>query len=132
MKKFRKIEIKNPKLQKIRDGFRELIGIACKEKEREINHKKWAITRNSDGTLRENISEEDWEKVGQLNADFWAIESSLRRSIILCSACGKLEGDRIYHPKSNNWHCPRCFEYFREGIEEMVKNGQDKLYIHRF
>ena len=124
MKKFRKIEIKNPKLQKIRNEFRRLIFLECKKRKKESEDKKWAIIKNPDGSLRKQ-NKEEIRMIAQLNSQFWAIENPLRHSIILCRACGKLEGDRIYHPKSNSWHCLRCFEYFHEALEDYDKTVSD-------
>jgi len=120
MKKFRKIEIKNPKLQKIRNEFRKLIFIASKENEQEIEDKKWAITTTPNGSLREGITDKDWEEVGKLNGQYWAIESPLRRSIVECNICHELESDRIYYPETGEWYCPECYDKFYVHPEQLI------------
>ena len=123
MKKYREIKIKDPRLQKIRHEFRRIISLECKKIKKEIEYKKWAITRNPNNTLRKGITNEDWEEVGKLNSQYWALETPFRKSIILCNICRRLEGDRIFYPKTGEWYCPECYDKFYVHPEQFVPQG---------
>ncbi len=121
MKKYREIKIKDSRLRKIRNEFRKLINLECKKREVEIDNKKWAIGKDSDGKYRP--TEEDRKLIGQLNSQYWAIESPRRRSIIRCNICHELESDRIYYPETGEWYCPDCYDKFYVHPEQFVPQG---------
>lgn len=44
----------------------------------------------------------------------------LRSSIIACSQCGRLEGDRYYNQYSGHWYCLECVEEIRKGHAKIM------------
>ncbi|MBD3194484.1 MAG: hypothetical protein GF317_05470 [Candidatus Lokiarchaeota archaeon] len=106
--KDRKITVKRPSLQKIRNELRKLLFkrinnkilqlLALKQERRELYYTR-------------NISEEKYfEIIKPIQTKIQQLMKSLDESIVLCHTCGDLEGNRIYRNKDKTWYCLRCYE----------------------
>lgn len=102
MKNKREISITNPKLRNIAQNFRKVWHEAVGAKIDLLKASKRYIEAND-------------------------LEHKYRNSILLCRTCHLLNGDRIYNPRLDQWHCPKCWNLQREFyISMMEKKKQGK------
>ena len=122
LKKKRTIVIKDPQLRKIRTNLRRLIKSACKAEQAKIHGKKEKLNDyyyNESGYRKQDMSDGDNETCQRLSKvlddQYWAIESSLRASILECPVCFKSDKDMTYNPVRKVWYCTECYEKLRKG-----------------
>ena len=114
MNKKRTIIIKDPRLRKIRDNFRDLIISACSAEKSKIHDEKERLMKNKD--FFEN---EKYRKLSkELNDQYWAVERPLRASILYCHVCGKTNKGMTYNPVRKTWYCTECYEVLKKGFIE--------------
>ncbi|MHA1375087.1 MAG: hypothetical protein ACTSR7_12425 [Promethearchaeota archaeon] len=102
MKNKREISISNPQLRRISQNFRNILHEAV-----------WTQIQLLK-TSRRYIEAND-------------LELKYRSSILVCRTCHLLKGDRIYNPRIDQWHCPKCWNLQREFyISMMEKKKQGK------
>ncbi|MHA1824403.1 MAG: hypothetical protein ACTSXM_11155 [Promethearchaeota archaeon] len=102
MKKKREISISVPQLRNIAQNFRDVWRVAV-----------WARIDSLKASKR----------YGEAND----LELKYRNSILLCCTCHLLKGDRIYNPRLDQWHCPKCWGLQKEFyISMMEKKKQGK------
>lgn len=114
MKSKRTIIIKNPDLRKIRNNLRNVILEACSVKKSSIHDEEEKLMENDD--FFEN---EKYQKLSRdLNDQYWAIETPLRASILLCPACFQTDKDMTYNPVRKEWYCTDCYAKLKKGFAE--------------
>ena len=101
MKVKRTIIIRNQHLRRLRNNLRSLIITACSiEKSKSLD-----------------IGNGDEDK-------FWAIETPLRESILLCPACFQTDKDMTYNPVRKEWYCTECYAELKVGFTEEGRSEQ--------
>ena len=108
MKNGRTINIKDPRLQRVRNNLRLIILEECAKRQMEISDQKHELRFDKDGNY---IKSDDGthEILQKLTDKWWEIERPLRASIVKCATCGKHNKDMTYHRKSRSWYCVDCY-----------------------
>ncbi|KKK44897.1 hypothetical protein LCGC14_0668860 [marine sediment metagenome] len=123
MKKERTIIIRDPKLKKIRNGLRTILGlwrsdIACS-----------LLDQASQNTMDKERSRDIQKKISELNLQY-------QLSICVCLHCGHSDKDMIFVPEWKQWLCIECntervyFEDLRANLpisNEKIEEFFDKL-----
>ena len=95
LKKQKIIEIKDSRLREIRLGLREVLMNAYYDQKAALQ----AIWLGSEGD----------DQISHLRKleDF---QQYYQDSILVCSVCSKLDGDRVYIPRHKCWYCTDCLK----------------------
>ena len=109
--------VKNPKLRKIRNNFRNLILEAHKSIVHKLLDKRGKLSKY----IFEN-PEKDTEaihkQIGNLSREIQKNQRILNDSIILCPSCLKWDKDMTYNPVRKTWYCIECYEVLKKGNAE--------------
>ena len=122
MKKKRSVIIRNPRLRRVRNNLRSLILKAVSEEQARLQAEREKIKTIPD--YYKNHPPELLEKVKKLNDQYWAIETPLRESILLCPACFQSDKDMIYNPVRKEWYCVECYGILKAGFTEEGRSEQ--------
>jgi hypothetical protein len=121
MKDKRIIRIRDPKIQKARDTFRKVIFEAIRAESRSI-HNEWRQigSYNDDASKSvDDLTPKELKRFRELQTLENNLRALLRSSIITCSQCGRLEGDRYYNKYSGHWYCLDCVKEIRRGLAKI-------------
>ena len=120
MKKKRTICIKDPKLCKIRDNFRDL-WLAWGSKLWTQLHDKYVkihYDRNRRPRHPNEYSEEEKENVKQLKAKMNELQNFESASICMCTVCNKGDRDMTFNPVDGEWYCAECYDENKDFYKE--------------
>ncbi|MBA7670503.1 hypothetical protein ES703_78649 [subsurface metagenome] len=119
MKKERKIIIKNPKLQAIRNNLRKIIVLATDDEWWRLNHQERLYSNNRDATR--NTPSQRKRMLDLLNKRY-ELNDYLKRSICRCFSGNHCPNktelgdsivslvDMVYAPYMGAWYCVDCYE----------------------
>lgn len=113
-KEKRLIALKDPRLRKIRTELRNLLRQAFEDHSSRL-HKQIERIR-ADSSLK---YEDRKGKILQIYQEKQELKRAFLHSVAGCGLCGKTELDLIYNPILNKWFCEGCYEFNREGHEEL-------------
>lgn len=109
MKEGRTINIRDPRLRRIRDNLRLIILKECIRRKSEITECEHNLTHDKDGSYI-RISSKTSKKIQKLANTWWEIERPLRASIVKCRICSKSNKNMTYHKKSGTWFCEEHYK----------------------
>ena len=117
------IIIKNPRLQKIRNGLRDILLEAVLAKSKSFRNQMQNLKKSPDGTRR-SIRDLSPDEVKQYR-DYQEQQSELRmlsqRSICMCVSCGKGDRDMVYNKAYDAWYCTECYGLHRAHAKKLAK-----------
>ena len=120
MKKSKKVELKNPRLLKIRNNLRMLIREAYSKKMEIIYDEREKLIGTERTTEEENYLQELGEEA-----------SNLRRahndSILFCPLCSSSKKDMVFQPYRRRWLCIEDFEDLMEKYDRKKKSELRKI-----
>lgn len=116
MKVKRTIIIRNQHLRRLRNNLRSLLTEACGAEQGRLQGEKEKLMAVPD--YFDNPPPELLKQVKELNDQFWAIETPLRESILLCPACFQSDRDMTYNPVRKEWYCTGCYAELKKGFTE--------------
>lgn len=129
MRDKRAIIIKDSRLQKIRNGFRDIFYQSASLKRRRL-HDKWRnYLFNPDGSRRsiETFSPSELKQFRLLQQEENRLTDMINRSILNCVACGKGDRDMVYNKAYDAWYCTSCYgmnrDYAKKLHEKRAKTG---------
>lgn len=114
LKKKKTIIVQNSHLRKIRNNLRNIIISASSVEKSRIHNKEEKLRKKKNFYENETLQKEDKD----LNDQYWAIETPLRASILLCPVCFKSDKDMTYNPVRKTWYCTDCYEVLKKGNQE--------------
>jgi len=127
MRDKRAIVIKSLKLQKIRNGFRDIFYQSARLKRKRI-HEKWRnYLVNSDGSRRsiEDLSPGELKQFRLLQQEENQLTDMINRSILKCVACGKGYEDMVYNKAYDAWYCTECYGLHRGHAKKLSKEKKE-------
>jgi len=107
LKKQKIIKIKSPQLRRIRLNLRALLMNVYYDQESVLQAVWLGAEKDEQLPLLRKL--EDFRQ-------------DYRDSILVCSACSKLDGDRVYFPRHKCWYCTDCLK--NGGIPSLRKLGK--------
>ena len=123
MKHKRIITIKDPRLRKIRNEFRNLWLAAYGAEWRRLNDKLEDLSFDEDENI---LTIADMRRIGTLER-FRSLQKAqsdldvaLRRSICSCSSCGRADVDMYYNKPYNSWFCLGCVQKIINGYANII------------
>jgi len=129
MKDKRVIKIKDPRLRKIRNEFRNLWSSAETVRWRGFGDEMEEIRfdKNDDHRiLIEERSPENLKYYRSLQEAQQDLRENFRRSICMCYTCGRADLDMYYNKAYNAWWCVECVGMFRVMHPQMKEKYADK------
>ena len=127
MRDKRAIVIKGLKLQKIRNGFRDIFYQFARLKRKKI-HDKWRnYLVNSDGSRKsiEDLSPGELKQFRLLQQEENQLTDMINRSILKCIACGKGYEDMVYNKAYDSWYCTECYGLHRAHGKKLAKGKKE-------
>ncbi|KKN15771.1 hypothetical protein LCGC14_0982700 [marine sediment metagenome] len=106
----RVIRINNPLLQSIRNNSRLILLIAINEKKREIYERRKRLLLDSEENLIpiNQLGEKILFLYKKLGNEWWKLERSLKKSILICSLCSSSIKNMVYNHEKCEWFCEDC------------------------
>lgn len=125
MKKKRTICIKDPKLRKIRDNFRDLWLEWGTTLWKELFDERRAIEYNESGRVKDpsEWSKEERAKIYMLGSEISRLRNFESASICMCTVCYKGDRDMTYNPVHREWYCVDCYNENREFYKGTVNSS---------
>ena len=115
------IRLKNPKLIKIRTGFRTLLEYEWSKRMDEIDNQGHELYRKY--LHNKSVDEATFDTQNQEIQAQQAASKDLRKaSISSCALCGDMEKDHVHEPQTRNWYCEECLQLLDK------KNYFEELY----
>lgn len=106
MNKKRIVQLRDPKLLKIRYNFRQLFAkVVQKEISTLILRQRLLLDENHGTRFNEKLYE-------KLSREEIKLSEGLRRFIGVCSSCSDRRKDHIFNPKDKMWYCEECYTKF--------------------
>ncbi len=123
MRDKRAIIIKSPRLQKIRNGFRDVFYQAARLKRKKIYDEMDRISRDDSGKpMPIRLMAPDAKKRFRgLQEQENGITDMIDRSILKCVTCGKGHRDMVYNKAYDAWYCTECY-----GLEQVAAQRRAK------
>lgn len=111
MKNKRAIIIKSPKLQKIRNNFRDLFYQSAASRRKKIQGKIKGLLLRDDGSRKtiDDLSSKELELFRDLQVQENDITDIINRSILSCVTCGNGVRDMVYNKFYKAWYCTSCY-----------------------
>ncbi len=117
LKKKRLIQIKDPKLQKIRLSLRQILLRESEKRlsdlfdeESEINQEYGVIAEDEYFRIRQNLTNKKNKLRNELSA-----------SIVICAICTDIKKDHIFNPTDKVWYCTKCNKIMEESYSEELE-----------
>jgi len=101
------IEIRDPRLRKIRNNFR-LLWISATQRIYDKNLGK------QEALLKDRMNSYEMDQFRKSEKDIQRIRALVDRSICKCPVCRKSDRDMIFNPITKVWFCVHCYELNRE------------------
>ena len=113
MKKYRKVSIRDPRLRAARKFLREIIIIETWWTYRDLESGKSNVSKSRMELLDKGEIPEDSMTIYERNYlkakdEQERLRDSLRRSIVECFDCYKIDQDMVYLPDLGAWYCESC------------------------
>ena len=102
--------------RRLRNNLRSLLIQACGTEQSKIQDEEEKLKLIPD--YYETHPPELLKRVKELNDMYWAIETPLRESILLCPVCFQTNKDMTYNPVRKVWYCTECYGVLKKGNEE--------------
>ena len=121
----RVIRLKNPKLIKIRTGFRKLLEKEWSKRKRELEVQDNILYQNffHDKIIDEATFDIQSRKI---QAQLAASKKLRRASITSCASCGDMEKDHVFVPQTREWYCEECLEFLeKKDYFEVMENWEN-------
>lgn len=113
-KKKRLISLKNPQLSRIRTEMRNLLRSAFED------HYLRLFDQINSIRLDESLEHEvKKEKIQEIFLKSEELKRAFLHSVAGCRLCGRTDLDLIYNPVLNTWYCKGCYEFNREGHQDL-------------
>jgi len=127
MRDKRTIIIKSPRLQKIRNGLRDILLEAVSTKWRDLNNKRKQLKFNPDGTRRtiDDLSPGELKQYRTYQEQQSELRMLSQRSICMCVACGKGGRDMVYNKAYDAWYCTECYGLHRGHAKKLAKRKKE-------
>jgi len=123
MKNKRIIAVKNPRLRKIRNEYRNLWSVAESAEWRRLNDEMEGLSFDEDENI---LTIDDMKRIGTLER-FRSLQENqsdlrraFRRSICKCSSCGRADLDMYYNKPYNSWFCLDCVQKIINGYANII------------
>lgn len=113
-KEKRLIALKDPRLRKIRTQLRNLLRQAFEDHSSRLDELIEKI--RYDESLEYEVKK---RRIQQIYQEGEELKRAFLHSVVGCRLCGKTELDLIYNPVLNTWFCEGCYEFNREGQEDL-------------
>lgn len=110
MKDGRKITLRSPRLIILRKNLRELFDNTYNEERKKLYTKISQIEEIRRNQKDDQIKAQMRIEIKNLRKKNNQLEDIYHKSILRCSLCNTIEGDRIYYERFDKWYCPKCFE----------------------
>jgi len=110
MKSKRKIKLKTPHFQALRNALREILYLEWVRRLRAI------VQAQSDLLDTELTQEENLRLREELEVKLGKNKLMIKSSIIMCGWCRHREKDAVYNPSNRQWFCPDCYNEHKEEI----------------
>lgn len=123
----RTITIKDPRLRKIRNSLREIIGLWKRSVVLSLQAFREEISYDENGEFRSNLSGEEIEKLRKLNDKIEFINTVYSNSICKCHRCPRIDQDMTYNPRNGAWYCVKCYEEMHRWTAKK-KTGKSSLF----
>jgi len=121
MKERKRIELKNPRLRKIRNNLRMLLREAYSDR----LHKIYEITMKL--LKDEPISSEEKEFYDKFAKEEKKLRIAHNDSILFCPLCKSSEKDMVFQPYRRRWLCVEDFEDLMEKYDRKKKSKLRKI-----
>jgi hypothetical protein len=111
MRDKRAIIIKSPQLQRVRNGFRNLLLKINSEKWNKIFDEMDKLRFDSNGIRRtiDDFSEDEIRQYRIFQKEQAGLRNVADRSICKCITCGASDRDMIYNRSYDAWYCIQCY-----------------------
>ncbi|KKL08915.1 hypothetical protein LCGC14_2571100, partial [marine sediment metagenome] len=125
----RKIEIKNPRLQRVRNSLRNLIIEATSARKMEMRTRMKELETSNDGTQRRlrDLTPDELKEYRTLQQKKARLGEYLRQSICLCLTCGKRDRDMVYNKSQFSWYCTECYGEQHRHAKKLTRTKQEDL-----
>lgn len=115
----RLIQLKDPKLKRMRLGFRHIL---LKDYQERLNKFHEERARLQDKRAALILSSSDYlfairpviDQENNLRTNFSA-------SIVVCAACTDIEGDHIFSPRDKVWYCLECYDVLEKSYSKEIE-----------
>ena len=121
MKKSKKVEIKNPRLRKIRNNLRMLLREAYSDRLDQIHDLKKNLIRKN------NLTQAEKKLEYKLAIQRKSLRSAHNDSILFCPLCKSSEKDMVFQPYRRRWLCVEDFEDLMEKYDRKKKSELRKI-----
>ncbi len=139
MKNKRKIEIKNPRLQRVRNSLRNLIIEATSARRMEMRTRMKELETSNNGTRRtiRDFTPDELKEYRALQQQESRLGQYLRQSICFCMTCQSRDRDMVYIKSHYSWYCTECYSGQRDYAKELFQTigktkpeGHEEKAIH--
>lgn len=129
MKNKRKIEIKNPRLQRVRNSLRNLVIESTSARRKEMRTKMKELETYNNGTRRSirDFTPDELKEFRALQQQENRLGQYLRQSICLCLTCGKRDRDMVYNKSQFSWYCTECYGEQHRHAKKLTRTKQEDL-----
>ncbi|HEC40923.1 MAG TPA: hypothetical protein ENI29_21945 [bacterium] len=124
MRDKRAIIIKDKKLRRIRDSFRDIFFQAIRLERKKLREQRRKLMFTIDG-VRLSVDDLSFDNLRQfrgLQDREDLLSNKVRRSILMCVTCGKGDRDMVYNKAYGAWYCTECY-----GLERLTALERAKL-----
>ncbi|KKM06793.1 hypothetical protein LCGC14_1740440 [marine sediment metagenome] len=121
MRDKRAIILKNPRLQRIRNGLRDIILEAKYVKTMHILNQMKELKK---ARSIDDLSQREFKQYRTLQKQESKLSNIARRSICMCVVCGKGNRDMVYNKPYDAWYCTECYGMERSSAQKSGKARQ--------